>query len=146
MQLKYVTIILLLFSPTLCFTQNIKFTNKNIGRKIFQKTEYGETQSTYLGKIEDKNKKILFYVIKEFRRIKAARVYHGNSWLIFYGPDKKFKAQYHFDMPNELPFKLNINTLYFYNTDKKPAKLLTLIIDNQLPKQIFNSSQISFTQ
>lgn len=139
-------ILLLLLSSTLCFAQNVIFIEKNIGKEIFQKTENGDTRSTYLGKITDKNQRNLFYVVKEFSRIKAAMAYHGNSWLIFYSPNKKFKARYHFSMPNELPFKLNNNTLYFYDTDEKPVKVLTLKINSQLPKQIFNSSSISFMQ
>lgn len=147
MLLRYsATILLLLLSSTLCFAQNVMFIEKNIGKEIFQKTEHGDTRSTYLGKITDKNRKNLFYVVKEFRRIKAAMVYHGNSWLIFYSPSKKIKARYHFGMSNELPFKLNTNTLYFYNTDEKPVKVLTLKINSRLPRQIFNSSSISFTQ
>lgn len=139
-------ILLLLLSSTLCFAQNVIFIEKNIGKEIFQKTENGDTRSTYLGKITDKNQRNLFYVVKEFSRIKAAMAYHGNSWLIFYSPNKKFKARYHFSMPNELPFKLNNNTLYFYDTDEKPVKVLTHKINSQLPKQIFNSSSISFMQ
>jgi len=119
---------------------------QNIGKEIFQKTKYGDIRSTYLGKITDKNGKNLFYVIKEFSRIKAAMVYHGNSWLIFYSPDKKLKARYHFDMPVELPFKLSSNTFYFYDTDEKPVKVLALKMNSQLPKQILNSSPISFIQ
>jgi len=139
-------ILLLLLSSTLCFAQNVILIEKNIRKEIFQKTENGDTRSTYLGKITDKNQRNLFYVVKEFSRIKAAMVYYGNSWLIFYSPNKKFKARYHFSMPNELPFKLNNNTLYFYDTDEKPVKVSTLKINSQLPKQIFNSSSISFMQ
>lgn len=138
--------LLFLFSSAICFAQNIAFTEKNIGKEIFQKTEDGDTRSTYLGNITDKNSKILFYVVKEFSRIRAAKVYHGNSWLILYNPDKKFKAEYHFDMPEELPFKLRANALYFYDTEQKPVKILTVRIGAQLPKQIFNSSPISFTR
>lgn len=146
MLLRYSAIILLLFSSALCSAQNIKFSAENIGKEIFQKTQNGDTRSTYLGKITDKDSKILFYVVKEFSRIKAANVYHGNSWLIFYGPEKKFSAKYHFDLPNELPFKLHTNKLYFYDIDEKPVKVLNILIGNQLPKLIFNSSLITFTQ
>lgn len=147
MRLRYSAIILLLLLlSTLCFAQNVMFIEKNIGKEIYQKTEHGDTRSTYLGKITDKNQKNLFYVVKEFSRVKAAVVYHGNSWLIFYSPNKKFKARYHFGMSIELPFKLNTNTLYFYDTDEKPVKVLTLKINSRLPRQIFNSSSISFTQ
>ncbi len=152
MLFKGILIFLLsLISSTWCLSQsiassNIDLTQKNIGKNILQKTKDGDLKSTYLGKIIDKNGKVRFYVVKEFSRIKAAMVYHGNSWLIFYSPNKKLKARYHFDMPNELPFKLNNNTLYFYDTDEKPVKVLTLKINSQLPKQIFNSSSISFTQ
>ena len=147
MLLRYSAItLLLLLSSTLCFAQNVLFIEKNIGKEIFQKTEHGDIRSTYLGKITDKNRKNLFYVVKEFSRIRAAKVYHGNSWLIFYSSNKKFKARYHFGMSNELPFKLNTNTLYFYDTDEKPFKVLTFKINSQLPRQIFNSSSISFTK
>lgn len=147
MLLKYSAItLLLLLSCTLCFAQNVSFIEKNIGKEIFQKTEHGDTRSTYLGRITDKNRKNLFYVVKEFSRIKADRVYHGNSWLIFYNSNKKFKARYHFGMSNELPFKLNTNILYFYDMDEKPVKVLKLKINSRLPRQIFNSSSISFTQ
>jgi len=122
------------------------FIEKNIGKEIYQKTEHGDIRSTYLGKITDKNQKNLFYVVKEFSRVKAAIIYHGNSRLIFYNADKKFKAQYHFDMPDELPVKLNANTLYFIDKDQKPAKILTLSINDQLPEQILNSHQASFTK
>lgn len=60
---------------------------------------------------------------------------HGNSRFIFYHADKKFKAQYHFDMPDELPVKLNTNTLYFIDKDQKPAKTLTISINDQLPSR-----------
>jgi hypothetical protein len=147
MLIRYSAIILLLLlSSTLCFAQNVIFIKKNIGKEMLKKTENVDTKSTYLGKITDKNRKNRFYVVKEFSRIKAAIVYHGNSWLIFYNPNKKFKARYHFCMPDELPFKLNNNTLYFYDTNEEPVKVLTLKINSQLPKQIFNSSSISFMQ
>ena len=144
-------ILLLLISSTWCLGQsiddsNINLTQKNIGKNILQSTKESDLRSTYLGKITDKDGKVKFYVVKEFSRIKAAIIYHGNSRLIFYNADKKFKAQYHFDMPDELPVKLNANTLYFIDKDQKPAKTLTLSINGQLPEQILNSHQVSFTK
>jgi len=144
-------ILVLLISSAWCFGQsiddpNIDLAQKNIGKNIFQKIKNGDLRSIYLGKITDKNRKVKFYVVKEFSRIKAAMVYHGHSRLIFYNADKKFKAQYQFDMPDELPVKLKANTLYFIDKNQKPAKTLTLLINDRFPEQIFNSNQVSFIQ
>jgi hypothetical protein len=149
---KCVSISLLLFISCLkCTAQSIEMPNidlvqQNIGKNIFQKTVNGDLTSTYLGEIRNENGAVKFYVVREFSRIKAAIVYHGNSRLIFYNVAKKFKAQYQFDMPDELPFKLKSNRLYFRDSDQKPIRILSLKINQHLPEQIFNSHSVSFSQ
>jgi len=125
---------------------NIDLVQKNIGKTIHQSGQDWKSESTYLGQITDQSGKLRFYVVKVFTKLKAAIVYHGNSKLIFYNPRKKFYAFYQFSMPNELPFKLQSNSFYFYANEAKPTETSTYKIDSQLPRFFLNSSTISYTR
>lgn len=143
MLLKVISILLLSLISSWCLGQsnnspNIDLNQQNIGKSLFKKSKGGDLKSTYLGKISDTSGKVRFYVVTEFMRFRADIVYHGQSKLIFYNSSKKVNAQYYFDMPEELPFKLESNTLYFHDSNEK-LSLLTLQIGEQLPKHIFNS-------
>jgi|GEM_PF-1403169 len=114
-------------------TATVDLIQKNIGKEILKIDKYGDSKSTYLGKIIDENGNTKYYVAKEFYRIKAAIVYHGHSRVVFYNSSKKFIAQYIYNMPNELPFKLKSNKLYYKS---KEGKVSTQKIGAILPKML----------
>lgn len=87
--------------------------NQQIGKVVKNKFEYRTSEATYLGQILDINGKTKYYVVKEFYKVKAAVVYHGHSRMLFFNPNKNLVAQSIVDMPDELPYRLYNNFLYF---------------------------------
>jgi hypothetical protein len=58
---------------------------------------------------------------------------HGNSWLRFFNTKGKLMGAYNIGMPNELPYKLQHNNLYF-RLDKRGGVSKTVLITDKLPK------------
>ncbi len=78
--------------------------------------------ATYLGRVLNSGGKTKYYVVKEFYKVKAAVVYHGHSRILIFNPSKKLIAQAIVNMPNELPYRLKNNTLYFNYIEKGVSK------------------------
>jgi len=95
--------------------QNFKdvLSKQIIGKVFTKRVEQDISQRTFLGTIKNNNGKIKYYVVKEFLRIKAAVVYHAHSRILFFNPQQKLVLQSILSLPNELPFKLQNNSLYF---------------------------------
>jgi hypothetical protein len=100
------------------------------------KTKTGDEKINYLGVIKKTNGDTLYYIVTVFSRVKAAQVMHGHSNIIYIGKDFKEKKRYDIGLPEELPYKLDNNTLYFKyleeTTNKK--KIFKNKVGTALPK------------
>ena len=109
---------------------------KKVGKKICGRFEQNISQATYLGAIYDKKGVLKFHVVKEFYKVKAAVVYHGHSRVLFFNSKNRLVAQTMFDMPNELPYKLIHNALYFKRLGTTLPHSTKIYISEFLPKEI----------
>jgi hypothetical protein len=66
-----------------------------------------------LGGLYDRQGRVRYYVVAEFYRVPAALLLHGHSRVLFLNPQRVVVAQYELGMPEELPYKLVHNTLFF---------------------------------
>jgi pyruvate carboxylase len=89
---------------------------------------------TYLGDIQVDGK--LYYALTSFRRILATLVKHGHSTIYILDSKKRIVKEYELVVPEELPFKLQNNSLYFHFKDTKTNKQKTYInrIEKELPE------------
>jgi hypothetical protein len=94
------------------------------------KNKYGDEKINYLGAIKKTNGDTLYYIVTVFSRVKAARVMHGHSNIIYLGRDFKEKKRYDVGLPEELPYKLKNNTLFFKYLDEESNK--TKIFKNKV--------------
>lgn len=136
----FTLVIFFLSISSILFCQSLQnFTDvldKKIVGKVFTKRVGQDiSQRTFLGTIKDRNGKIKYYVVKEFLRIKAAVVYHGHSSILFFSPQKKLALRAILSMPDELPFKLQKNSLYFKYKVDGLTKIFTQPT-NPLPRMI----------
>lgn len=136
----FTLLIFIYFFSAEVFCQSLKNFNdvlgkQIIGKVIIKKVQEDISQRTFLGTVKYNNGKIKYYVVKEFLRIKAANLYHGNSRILFFNARKKLVLQSILTMPNELPFKLYKNTLYFRYKSGNSEKTFTQPI-HPLPKMI----------
>jgi hypothetical protein len=117
-------------------TQNFKpiLDSLQIGQTYSEKSSTFKTKVTYLGTILNANKGTLFYVLTENYDVKAAIEWHGHSRIVFLGKNKRMKAFYSLNLPEELPNKLADNVLYF--KDKKSGKVTKQKITGKLPDLI----------
>ena len=114
-----------------------KFVNyRLINKKQTVKTDGDEKDITYLGKIQNKNGKTIFYVLTVFEKVQAAIVIHGHSNIIYLDNNKDFKRQFELGAPNDLPFKLKHNNLYYRYINPKTDKREVYVnyVGNQIPK------------
>ena len=115
------------------YFENI-LTQRNLGKTITKRIGNDISQRTYLGTIRTKSGEIKYFVLKEFYRVKAAVVYHGHSRLIFCSPNKKIFAQYILDLPDQLPYKLQQNILYFAHKENGILQRSQFELYDSLPK------------
>lgn len=92
----------------------------------------------YLGVIKDNDGKTIYHVISNFRLVQAAIQKHGHSEIVFLDKSLKEKKTYTLGLPDDLPFKLEKNTLYFYYIDNhtKTKQVFKTKIDRNLPDLI----------
>ncbi|HTB53138.1 MAG TPA: hypothetical protein VK718_10240 [Ferruginibacter sp.] len=88
-----------------------------IGKTVTKKSGKDISQRTYIGTITDSMGISKYFVVKEFLKVQAAIVYHGNSRILFFDRKNKLVATYNLNLPCELPYKLYQNTLYFHYCD-----------------------------
>jgi hypothetical protein len=140
--LKRVIIILTYFvSVTNLFAQTdySKFIKADkINKK--QTHKYGKDVDSivYLGVIKDNDGTTIYHVISNFRLVQAAIQKHGHSEIVFLDKNLKVKRGYELSMPEDLPFKLEDNVLYFYYIDNqtKTKQVFKTNISRDLPKLI----------
>jgi hypothetical protein len=107
-----------------------------VKNKVFlKKNDSVESERAFLGLIKDSLGKIVFYVVKEFYTVQAALVRHGHNRIVFFNKQKKLIASYYLDLPEDLPYNLANNSLYFkYRTDTiQGTQIQTIKIDGKLP-------------
>jgi hypothetical protein len=100
----------------------VLLSKQEIEKTKIEKHEGFESWRTYLGNILDAKGNLKYYVIKEYFEIQAAIVKHGNTRLCFLDKDKKLVKQYLLSSPEELPFLLKNNTLYFRYREQTSSK------------------------
>lgn len=100
------------------------------------KNKTGDEKINYLGVIKKTNGDTLYYIVTVFSRVQAARVMHGHSNVIYIGKDLKEKKRYDIALPEELPYKLDNNTLYFKYLDEatNKKKIFKNKVGTTLPK------------
>jgi hypothetical protein len=77
------------------------------------------SERTFLGLIKDSKGKAVFYVAKEFYTVQVALVRHGHTRIVFFDNQKKMIACYYLGLPEDLPYKLVSNSLFFkYRADR----------------------------
>jgi hypothetical protein len=86
---------------------------KTINKTFVNQSKEDTTWRTYLGKITDSKYRTIYYVISEFNKIKAAVTWHGHSNVYFFNRKEKFVARFDMELPENLPIRLQKNTLYF---------------------------------
>ena len=98
------------------------------------KKENLEETIIYLGNIQIDGKK--FYVLTSFKRIQVALVKHGHSIIYILDSKKRIVKEYELGLPEELPFKIENNSLYFRYKDSKTNKRKIYInrIEKELPE------------
>jgi hypothetical protein len=107
-----------------------------INKKQTAKTPDDKEEIIYLGKIKSSNGKILFYILSIYSEVQAAIQIHGHSNVLYLDREKVIKKQFDLGLPDELPFKLKNNTLYFhyYNDKTKKTELYANHVGTGLPK------------
>ena len=93
-----------------------------INKKQFMKSSDNKEEIIYLGKIKNSKGKVLNYVLAIYSEVQAAIIIHGHSNVLFLDKKKVIKKQFDLDLPNELPFRLKNNTLYFHYYNNKTKK------------------------
>ena len=68
---------------------------------------------TYLGTLTDLETKEKYHVIRDFWTIQLAISKRGHSELVFIRDSNNFVVKYDLEMPEELPFEIENNTLIF---------------------------------
>jgi len=103
-------------------------------RKQKRKGENLEETIIYLGDIQLNGK--LFHVLTSYREIQAALVVHGHSTIYILDSKKRIVKEYELGQPEELPFMVENNSLYFHYIDSKTNERKTYInkIEKELPK------------
>lgn len=108
-----------------------------VAEKTFiNKSYYDTTWRTYLGKITDPNTNKYHYVVKEFKKVRAAATWHGHSNLYLFSNHKKLIAIIDMGMPYYLPFKLQANNFSFNYSENGRNKLFKIPAPFVLPKII----------
>jgi len=110
--------------------------NSLLGKTITKKSKDGTiSEITFLGIVKNSYGETIYYIVKAFYKIPAARVYHGQSRIFFFDINKNYFGGYWVDMPQQLPYKLENNILYFRCENLK-NKLQTsqIQIGKTLPK------------
>lgn len=122
-------------------------TQAKAGKSVTRKTKDSESTITYLGTIRNKNRKVVYFVVKEFLKFQAARQMHGRSTILFFDNQKNKIAEYRVNLPDELPIKLTNNILYFTARDSKGNSIEHQEeISIALPEYICVSSEECFSK
>jgi len=93
-----------------------------------------EENIVYLGDIRVNGQ--LYYILTSFKVVQTAIIKHGHSEIYILNSKKKTVKQYNLGLPEELPFKVENNSLCFYYKDIKTNQTKTFInkIEKELPE------------
>ena len=121
-------VLLFVFFYTNSFSQSLEDFNDvlaagKIGKVVTKKVKQDISERTFMGSIRNSKGAVKYYVVKEFLRVKAAVVYHGHSRILFFDHRRKLVMEAILSMPDELPFKLKANFLYFRYSEKNGKKI-----------------------
>jgi hypothetical protein len=107
-----------------------------INKKQTVKTHNDKRDIVYLGKIRNRNGEVLFYVLTIFSEMQAAIQIHGHSNVLYLDKKKLIKKQFDLGLPDERPFKLKNNTLYFhyFNHKTKKTELFVNHLGTEIPE------------
>ena len=107
-----------------------------INKKQIVKTPNDKEEIIYLGAIKGGNGNVLFYILSIYSEVQAAIVIHGHSNVLYLDRKKVVKRQFELGTPDDLPFKLKNNTLYFHHFSDKTKKqeLYTNHVGTKIPK------------
>jgi len=107
-----------------------------INKKQTAKTHDDKEYIVYLGKIKSSNGKVLFYILAIYSEVQAAIQIHGHSSVLYLDKKKTIKKQFDLGLPEELPFELKNNTLYFhyFNHKTKKEELYANHVGTEIPK------------
>jgi len=86
------------------------------------KNQYGYQEINYLGTIKKSTGDTLYFVFGVYSAVQAAIQIHGHSNIIYLNKKLKEIKSYDVGLPDQLPYKLNNNTLYFKYIDEKTNK------------------------
>ena len=105
-------------------------------KKQIEKSSDGKEEIIYLGAIKSRNANVLFYIFSIYSEVQAAIVTHGHSNVLYLDRKKVLKKQFELGTPDDLPFKLKNNTLYFHYFSNKTKKqeLFTNHVGTEIPK------------
>ncbi len=120
-------------------TDFTKFIKKDfINAKQTNSTKYGKEEIMYLGDIVDNNGNALSHVLNLYSEVQAAIKIHRHSNIIFIHSNKNLIKRFDVGTPDELPYKLENNNLFFHYIDTETNKEKTFIdtIGTTLPKII----------
>lgn len=105
-------------------------------RSTWESTK-GRPEQHLLGRISDQRGRLRYYVWTEFYTVQAAQRPHGHSRLLFLSAQHVPVAQYAVDLPQELPYRLRRNTLYFQpRAGCEPARTYSLQLGMRLPQRL----------
>lgn len=88
----------------------------------YVKHKYGDEKIQYLGVIRKSNKDTLYFAFSVFERVQAAMVMHGHSNIIFLDKKRREVKRYDVNLPENLPYKLSANCLYFKYKNETTSK------------------------
>jgi hypothetical protein len=106
-----------------------------VPNKMIKKNRDGiESERAFLGRVMQ-SKRVIYYIAREYYSTPAAAVRHGHSRILFFKADKKLAAAYYVDGPEELPYKLSRNSLYFryFRGGKELIQIVRIFKDLPIP-------------
>jgi hypothetical protein len=146
--MKYFLMLMLLLVATQINSNAIQSTSGQTDYSIYVNSKFKlkpqllsgtdfEESVTYLGELK-LGKGQIFYVLTSFLKIQAAIVKHGIVKIYILDINKKLVREYRLNLPEELPYKIKNNSLYFHYADANTSKLKIFInkIGPELPELI----------
>ena len=102
-----------------------------------KKNEFNRTELTYLGQIRAKNGRVFKILISSWYWGIAPR---ATSRIVVYNDRNQYIGNYYVAAPDDLPSKIENNSLVFYNKNKKDCDsslVQRISFYNGLPKEFF---------
>jgi hypothetical protein len=115
---------------------NFKFvSNLKVNEKKVRNSKEGKKETLYLGDIKNEKGKSLFHIVSQYSFVKATS--HGFSTIYYLDEGYNVIQHYELGNPEELPFQLLDNQLYFNYTDEEGNKRVFVNkVGSSLPKTI----------